>query len=138
MKYFAGYNDIILIPSGATTIKIQELEPTNNYLGKVFDILLIVTFYTNKFLFYCFLISPKQWLFLFNFLAIRNSSGYYYLNGNWQIEFPRKLKFAGTYWHYERHPQGYVGQEFVHASGPTTEPIFIAVSTFLLCICIIL
>ncbi|XP_054715693.1 papilin-like [Uloborus diversus] len=85
-----GYNDIILIPAGATTIKIKELEPTNNYL------------------------------------AIRNSSGYYYLNGNWQIEFPRKLKFAGTHFHYEKLSKGYVGQEYIHASGPTTEPIFIA------------
>ena len=33
LSIFTGYNDIILIPTGATTIKIQELEPTNNYLG---------------------------------------------------------------------------------------------------------
>lgn len=70
----------------------------------------------------------KLWILL----AIRNSSGFYYLNGNWQIEFPRKLKFAGTYWYYERHPQGYVGLESIHAVGPTTEPIFIAVSCCLL------
>ncbi|GIX76837.1 papilin, partial [Caerostris extrusa] len=84
-----GYNDIILIPSGATSIKIKELEPSNNYL------------------------------------AIRNSSGYYYLNGNWQIEFPRTLKFAGSHFYYERVPRGYVGQESIEAPGPITEPIFI-------------
>ncbi|PRD28724.1 UNVERIFIED_CONTAM: Ppn [Trichonephila clavipes] len=86
-----GYNDIILIPTGATSIKIKELEPSNNYL------------------------------------AIRNSSGYYYLNGNWQIEFPRTMKFAGSHFYYERVPRGYVGQESIEASGPITEPIFISV-----------
>ncbi|XP_042901645.1 papilin isoform X2 [Parasteatoda tepidariorum] len=85
-----GYNDIILIPVGATSIEVKELQPTNNYL------------------------------------SIRNSSGYYYLNGNWQIEFPRKMKYAGTYFYYERIPQGYVGLEYIHATGPTTEPIYIS------------
>ncbi|XP_055949336.1 papilin-like [Argiope bruennichi] len=85
-----GYNDIILIPTGATSIKIKELEPSNNYL------------------------------------AIRNSTGYYYLNGNWQIEFPRTLKFAGSHFYYERVPRGYVGQESIEAPGPITEPIYIS------------
>lgn len=30
---FAGYNDILLIPAGATNIKVEEVSPTNNYLG---------------------------------------------------------------------------------------------------------
>lgn len=29
-----GYNDIVLIPAGATSIYVEELEATNNYLGK--------------------------------------------------------------------------------------------------------
>ncbi|GBN70281.1 Papilin [Araneus ventricosus] len=30
-----GYNDILLIPVGATSILIQEVQPTNNYFGKL-------------------------------------------------------------------------------------------------------
>lgn len=29
----AGYNDIILIPIGATNILVEEVEASNNYLG---------------------------------------------------------------------------------------------------------
>lgn len=29
-----GYNDILLIPAGATNIQIGEVSPSNNYLGK--------------------------------------------------------------------------------------------------------
>lgn len=29
----SGYNDILLIPAGATNIKVKEIQPTNNYLG---------------------------------------------------------------------------------------------------------
>lgn len=28
-----GYNDIVLIPAGATNIYVEELAATNNYLG---------------------------------------------------------------------------------------------------------
>lgn len=31
-----GYNDILLIPAGATNIKVQETKASNNYLGNVF------------------------------------------------------------------------------------------------------
>lgn len=31
-----GYNDILLIPAGATNIKVQEIKASNNYLGKTF------------------------------------------------------------------------------------------------------
>lgn len=30
-----GYNDIILIPHGATNIQIKEVQPSSNYLGKL-------------------------------------------------------------------------------------------------------
>lgn len=84
-----GYNDILLIPAGATNIHIQEKRATNNYL------------------------------------AIRNSSNHYYLNGNWKIDFPRELHFAGTVFHYERRSHGFTAPESIRAVGPTTEPIFI-------------
>ena len=36
VHYFsAGYNDVLLIPVGATNIVIRERKPTNNYLGNI-------------------------------------------------------------------------------------------------------
>ena len=58
-------------------------------------------------------------------------TGHYYLNGNWRIDFPRSLKFAGTIFHYERKPHGFFAPESVSALGPTTEPIYIVVSVTL-------
>ncbi|KAK8394131.1 hypothetical protein O3P69_006372 [Scylla paramamosain] len=87
-----GYNDIVLIPAGATNIYVEELAATNNYL------------------------------------AVRNTTGFFYLNGNWRIDFPRAREFAGTTFHYERKVNGGVGifaPEVIRALGPTTEPLFI-------------
>lgn len=84
-----GYNDILLIPAGATNIVIRERHATNNYL------------------------------------AVRNLTGHFYLNGNWRIEFPRSLKFAGTTFHYERKPHGHLAPETLRALGPISESIFI-------------
>lgn len=44
---FAGYNDILLIPAGATNIRVEETSPTNNYLGENSDIYLISLFIYN-------------------------------------------------------------------------------------------
>ncbi|XP_072145613.1 papilin-like [Dermacentor andersoni] len=84
-----GYNDILLIPSGATNIRIEEKFPTNNYL------------------------------------AVRNQTGYYYLNGNWRIEFPRSIRFAGTVFHYKRRNHGANAAKSLVALGPTLETIVI-------------
>ncbi|GLH10987.1 Papilin [Gryllus bimaculatus] len=84
-----GYNDILLIPAGATNIKVEEVKASNNYL------------------------------------AIRNVSNYYYLNGNWRIDIPRSLKIAGTVFHYERKPYAFLAPETITALGPTTEPLYI-------------
>lgn len=87
-----GYNDIVLIPAGATNIYVEELAATNNYL------------------------------------AVRNTTGHFYLNGNWRIDFPRARQFAGTTFYYERKVNGGVGifaPEVIRALGPTTEPLFI-------------
>nr|XP_045610870.1 papilin-like [Procambarus clarkii] len=86
-----GYNDIVLIPAGATNIYVEEVRASNNYL------------------------------------AVRNMTGFFFLNGNWRIDFPRARKFAGTTFHYERKADG-VGifaPEVLRALGPTTEPLFI-------------
>ncbi|KAG8262319.1 hypothetical protein J6590_054750 [Homalodisca vitripennis] len=84
-----GYNDLMLIPAGATNIRIQEIKPSNNYL------------------------------------AIRNVTGHYYLNGNWRIDFPRSIRACGTIFHYERKPHGFFAPEMISALGPTLEPIYI-------------
>ena len=60
--------------------------------------------------------------------AIRNLSGHYYLNGDWKIDFPKPLKFVGTYFHYERRPPGFYGVESITALGPITESLYIVVS----------
>lgn len=89
-----GYNDILLIPSGATNILVQEIGPSNNYL------------------------------------AVRNTTGHYYLNGNWRIDFPRTMEFAGCKFHYNRDPQGFSAPDRISCLGPIDEAIFIVVSTF--------
>ncbi|XP_055847561.1 papilin isoform X3 [Episyrphus balteatus] len=85
----AGYNDILLIPTGATNIVLKEKEPSNNYL------------------------------------ACRNLTGHFYLNGNWRIDFPRPMFFAGSWWHYQRKPTGFAAPDQLTCSGPTTETIYI-------------
>ncbi|XP_070527125.1 papilin isoform X2 [Cardiocondyla obscurior] len=60
-----------------------------------------------------------------NYLAIRNTTGHYYLNGNWRIDFPRSLRFSGTTFHYARDPQGFAAPDTITALGPTNEPIYV-------------
>lgn len=60
-----------------------------------------------------------------NYLAIRNASGHYYLNGNWRIDFPRPLTFAGSIWHYDRRPQGFAAPDHITSLGPTTELVYL-------------
>uniref|UniRef100_A0A182J8P5 Papilin n=1 Tax=Anopheles atroparvus TaxID=41427 RepID=A0A182J8P5_ANOAO len=84
-----GYNDLLLIPTGATNVLISERAPSNNYL------------------------------------AIRNLTGFYHLNGNYRIDFPRTLHFAGCDWHYERRPQGFAAPDRLTCLGPTTESVYL-------------
>ncbi|XP_065171313.1 papilin-like isoform X3 [Atheta coriaria] len=85
-----GYNDIILIPAGATNIDIRERAPSNNYL------------------------------------AVRNQTGHYYLNGNWRIDFPKTLEFGGCKFHYTRTPQTFSAPDMLTCVGPTNEPLIIS------------
>ncbi|CAH1399411.1 unnamed protein product [Nezara viridula] len=88
--FTTGYNDLFLIPAGATNIKVVEKRPSNNYL------------------------------------AIRNKTGHYYLNGDWRIDFPRSLKFAGSTFTYSRKkPFGISTPESITALGPTNEVIYV-------------
>ncbi|XP_053670896.1 papilin [Anopheles nili] len=84
-----GYNDLLLIPTGATNVLISERAPSNNYL------------------------------------AIRNLTGFYHLNGNYRIDFPRSMHFAGCDWHYERRPQGFAAPDRLTCLGPTTESVYL-------------
>ena len=115
LSYLIGYNDILLIPVGATNIKIKEIKASNNYLGKIYKISII---HWNRLL--------KIGLRL---IAIRNTSGHYYLNGNWRIDFPREMKFAGCNFQYERKPHAFIAPETITAVGPTTEALYVVVST---------
>ncbi|XP_065332270.1 papilin isoform X3 [Cloeon dipterum] len=86
-----GYNDLLLIPAGATNIFVRELNHANNYL------------------------------------AIRNENNTYYLNGNFNINYPKDFHFAGTVFHYERQPNSFLlGSEVIRALGPTNESLYIA------------
>jgi hypothetical protein len=112
-----GYNDILLIPPGATNIRIKERQASNNYLGK------------NEF---PIRIDSELMFFIIELFiptAIRNTTGHYYLNGNWRIDFPSALEFAGCTFHYERTPSGFFSPELIRALGPTVEGVFIVVCT---------
>ena len=96
-----GYNDLLLIPAGATNIRVTESKASNNYL------------------------------------AMRNLTGSYFINGNWRIDFAGDYEAAGTTFHYERTVKGkgvkkrlmsMFAPEQIRALGPTTEPIYIVVS----------
>ncbi|XP_015037150.2 papilin isoform X5 [Drosophila pseudoobscura] len=84
-----GYNDLLLVPQGATNIKILETAPSNNYL------------------------------------ACRNLSGHYHLNGNWRIDFPRPMFYADSWWNYQRKPMGFAAPDQLTCPGPISESIFI-------------
>jgi hypothetical protein len=49
------------------------------------------------------------------------------LNGNWRIDFPREIPFAGTIFHYERKPISFFAPETVRALGPISESIYIVI-----------
>ena len=48
-----------------------------------------------------------------NYLALRNTDGEYYINGNWRIDFPDEYEAAGTVAYYERKVKGSVGNRFI-------------------------
>lgn len=50
------------------------------------------------------------------------------MNGNWKIDFPRTIEFAGCKFKYDRYPQGFAAPDVITCLGPTDEPLFIVVS----------
>lgn len=47
-NFFLGYNDILVIPAGATNIHVQEKQSSNNYLGICFGFLLLFSYVANS------------------------------------------------------------------------------------------
>ncbi|XP_078591705.1 papilin-like isoform X1 [Branchiostoma floridae x Branchiostoma japonicum] len=64
-----------------------------------------------------------------NFLAVRNASGHYYINGGWHIDYAQPFTVAGTIVHYERKTEAYRDPEVIRALGPITEPLYIDLIT---------
>ncbi|XP_078482068.1 papilin-like [Ciona intestinalis] len=62
-----------------------------------------------------------------NYLALRDDSGNYALNGGWKIERSRTLQVAGTVVHYLRRPRRMRAPEKLTALGPTLEKLFVDV-----------
>ncbi|XP_050091776.1 papilin-like [Anopheles aquasalis] len=98
-----GYNDLLLIPSGATNVVINERAPSKAQLSS----------------------NTKG----HNYLAIRNLTGFYHLNGNNRLDFPRTIRFAGCYWHYERRLEGFAASDRLTCLGPTTESVYLVLLT---------
>lgn len=61
-----------------------------------------------------------------NYLAVRNQSGHYYMNGNWRIDVPGPISFAGATWHYDHRPQGFAAPDILTCHGPIAEPVYLA------------
>ncbi|XP_063603126.1 papilin-like [Penaeus indicus] len=103
----AGYNDIFLIPAGATNIYVEEMTVSYNHL------------------------------------ALRNTSGHFYINGDWRLDASKSFtvpesssgrsgQVTGltTTFHYERRSGGQEGvgvfsPEVLRAKGPTTEALYV-------------
>lgn len=51
----------------------------------------------------------------------------YYLNGDYHIDFPRRLHIAGALWFYERSQQGLAAPDKLRCLGPITEPLYLSV-----------
>ena len=80
-----------------------------------------------------------------NYLALRNESGHYYINGDWRIDFADDYEAGGTIFHYEKTVKSGKGRpsrltrlrsmfapEQLRALGPTKEPLYVVVRTTLL------
>ena len=58
-----------------------------------------------------------------NYLAVANSDGQFYLNGDWFIQWNGDYQAAGTVIHYQRDGN----KESINATGPLKEPLKIMV-----------
>lgn len=115
----SGYNQMFIIPVGATTISIRETVATRNYLGEHSE---------NKLVDWCLSVyCTYDDCVLSAWPAIKNLRGEYYLNGHWVIEFSRATPIAGTMLYYQRGAEGDNVPETIIGRGPTTEPLVVEV-----------
>ena len=76
-----------------------------------------------------------------NYLALRNETGHYFMNGDWRIDFTDDYEAGGTIFHYEKTVKSGKGRpsrltklrsmfapEQLRALGPTKEPLYVVVS----------
>nr|CAB3264647.1 papilin-like [Phallusia mammillata] len=70
-------------------------------------------------------IEVREYVASRNYLAMRDSSKNYVLNGNWKIDRSRALNVAGTTFRYQRKLDRHRAPESITALGPTTETIYI-------------
>lgn len=116
----SGYNQIFIIPAGATSIRIEEAAASRNFLGERW-------FGTGQ-------AGAQRWLAVPRPLtsgvstAVKSVHGEYYLNGHWTIEAAQALPVASTVLQYERGVEGDLAPERLQARGPTSEPLIIEVS----------
>ena len=75
-----------------------------------------------------------------NYLALRNESGHYYINGDWRIDFSDAYEAGGTIFHYEKtiksgkktrlsRLKSMFAPEQLRALGPAKEPLYVAVGS---------
>lgn len=115
----SGYNQILIVPMGATSIRIEEAAASRNFLGEdsfgVRGGAVAVAGGGSS--------LAADWVLPTQVKSIR---GEYYLNGHWTIEGARALPVASTLLHYDGELKG-PGARRLNARGPTSEPLVIEV-----------
>ncbi|KAF9413440.1 hypothetical protein HW555_008332, partial [Spodoptera exigua] len=60
-----------------------------------------------------------------NYLALRDKNGSYYLNGDYNMNFPGKVIVPGGFCSYNRIEQDFLSLDTLHCLGPTTKPLYL-------------
>ncbi|KAH9633689.1 hypothetical protein HF086_009023 [Spodoptera exigua] len=60
-----------------------------------------------------------------NYLALRDKNGSYYLNGDYNMNFPGKIIVPGGFCSYNRIEQDFLSLDTLHCLGPTTKPLYL-------------
>jgi hypothetical protein len=117
----SGYNQIFIVPAGATSIRIEEVAASRNFLGKGW----VGELGQGSHPVVLCLILPTRTILP---TAVKNVRGEYYLNGHWTIQEAQALPVANTILQYELGAEGDLAPERLQARGPTSEPLVIEVS----------
>lgn len=120
----SGYHDIVLIPTGSTSINFHEVESSMaNLLGTSLsqplcniELLFISPYHLEK---------PRHvQSSSIPITAVRNMKGEYLLNGNFQLHPEGQVHLAGTTFNYSHQPQS------LQAEGPTDQPLYVVVRAY--------